>query len=119
MAYYRLYTLDYLDNHIIDVLHFGAASDSAAIIKVRPDISGASRELWNLDRKVMKFASRVFPVAAQEPIDRIDTMITVDRRRRWNPLASHCEIASSVVAAVTLGRSLAAVPVKNQLAESE
>ena len=53
MAYYRVYSLDPRDQHIIDVHHFEADSDTAAISKVGSAILGVPRELWNLGRKVM------------------------------------------------------------------
>jgi hypothetical protein len=56
MDYYRLYSLDVSDAHIIDVSDFQADGDAAAILKVGDPISGVSRELWNLGRKVMDFA---------------------------------------------------------------
>jgi len=56
MLYYRLYYLDIMDAHIIDVRDFRADGDAAAILKVGAPILGVSRELWNLGRKVMDFA---------------------------------------------------------------
>jgi hypothetical protein len=56
MYYYRVYSLDLDDAHIIDVHDFRANDDAAAILKVGPPLSGVSRELWNLGRKVMDFA---------------------------------------------------------------
>jgi len=56
MYYYRLYSLDIDDAHIIDFQDFRADTDSAAILKAGPQINGVSRELWNLGRKVMEFA---------------------------------------------------------------
>ena len=56
MHYYRVYSLDIMDAHIIDVRDFRASGDAAAILKVGPPLSGVSRELWNLGRKVMDFA---------------------------------------------------------------
>ena len=56
MHYYRVYSLDIMDDHIIDVRDFRANGDAAAILKVGPPLSGGSRELWNLGRKVMDFA---------------------------------------------------------------
>ena len=56
MHYYRLYSLDIKDAHIIDVHDFRADTDVAAILKVGPPVVGVSRELWNLGRKVMDFA---------------------------------------------------------------
>jgi hypothetical protein len=55
MFYYRLYSLDIMDAHIIDVLDFRADGDAEAIIKVGSPNSGVSRELWNQGRKVMEF----------------------------------------------------------------
>ena len=56
MYYYRVYSLDPDGCHIIDVQDFRADGDAAAILKVGPPLSGVSRELWNLGRKVMDFA---------------------------------------------------------------
>jgi len=55
MHYYRLYSLDNSDDHIIDVRDFRANGDADAILKVAP-LCGVTRELWNLGRKVMDFA---------------------------------------------------------------
>ncbi len=46
MAYYRLYSLDLCDHHIMDVSDFSADSDPAAMLQVMPDRLGVSRELW-------------------------------------------------------------------------
>ena len=54
MHYYRLYSLDLNDNHIIDVRDFRANSDVAAIAKAGPPQGGVSRELWNRDRRVLE-----------------------------------------------------------------
>lgn len=56
MAYYRVYSLDLMNRHIVDVQHFEANGDAAAISKVEGPASGVSRELWNLGRKVRDFA---------------------------------------------------------------
>jgi len=56
MRYYRLYYLDLMDAHIIDVQDFQANGDTAAILKAGVPVLGVSRELWNLGRKVMDFA---------------------------------------------------------------
>lgn len=55
LAYYRLYSLDTQDRHIIDVRDFSADGDAAAITKVGAPLLGVSRELWNLGRKVLDF----------------------------------------------------------------
>lgn len=55
MHYYRLYSLDIMDAHIIDVHDFRADCDSAAIVKAGAPVLGVSRELWNLGRKVADF----------------------------------------------------------------
>ena len=55
MFYYRLYSLDIMDAHIIDVLDFRADGDAEAIIKAGSPNMGVSRELWNQGRKVMEF----------------------------------------------------------------
>jgi len=54
--YYRLYSLDIRDAHIIDARGFRADGDAAAILKVGALDFGVSRELWTLGRKVMDFA---------------------------------------------------------------
>jgi hypothetical protein len=54
MHYYRLYSLDFDDNHIIDVRDFSANTDVAAIVKAGPPQEGVSRELWNRDRRVLE-----------------------------------------------------------------
>lgn len=56
MAYYRIYSLDREDAHIVDVNDFEAEGDAAAIAKVGTCALGLSRELWNRGRKVMDFA---------------------------------------------------------------
>lgn len=48
MYYYRLYSLDIRDAHIIDVHDFRADSDAAAILRAGAPVLGVSRELWNL-----------------------------------------------------------------------
>jgi hypothetical protein len=55
MFYYRLYSLDLMDAHIIDFLDFRADCDAEAILKVGSPNMGVSRELWNQGRKVMEF----------------------------------------------------------------
>ena len=59
MAYYRVYSLDKDDRHIIDVDHFDADNDIAAMAKIQVNPSGAGRELWTLDRKA-KDVTRAF-----------------------------------------------------------
>lgn len=61
MAYYRLYSLDFRERRFSDVIHFDAECDAAAILTVKPDAFGISRELWNQGRKVMDFARRTAP----------------------------------------------------------
>lgn len=56
MRYYRLYSLDVRDKHIVDMRDFSAEGDAAAIAKVGAPEFGVSRELWNRGRKVMDFA---------------------------------------------------------------
>jgi len=56
LAYYRIYSLDLRNAHIVDVDHFEADGDAAAILKVGAGVIGVSRELWSLGRKVMDFA---------------------------------------------------------------
>ena len=90
MAHYRLYSLDLKNFHIIDALSFIADSDSAAILKVRPDQLGISRELWNLGRKVMDFPPRTPPAAAGEEPNRLGRLIGPGSWR-WNPLGGHCQ----------------------------
>ncbi len=55
MAYYRIYCLD-AKLHIVDVEHFEADGDAAAVLKVESNDSCFIRELWNRDRKVRDFA---------------------------------------------------------------
>lgn len=59
MAYYRIYCLD-ARLHIVDVEHFEADNDAAAVLKVESDESCFVRELWNRDRKVRDFAGPLF-----------------------------------------------------------
>jgi hypothetical protein len=90
MAYYRLYSLDPADSHIVDVSSFVADSDSAAIRKVPRAVPGISRELWNLGRKVMDFGAPA-PIADDDQPNRFDKLIGSGTRWRWNPLQSHCQ----------------------------
>lgn len=55
MLYYRLYSMDRMDAHIVDVHDFRADCDSDAIAKAGAPVLGVSRELWNLGRKVVDF----------------------------------------------------------------
>lgn len=91
MAYYRLYSLDLEEFHIIDVLPFIADSDSTAIRKVRPDDLGIARELWNLGRKVRDFPPRLPRVADRQGPNRLRNLIAPGRGWRWNPLENHCQ----------------------------
>lgn len=54
MNYYRLYSLDLNDNHIIDVRDFRADTDAVAILKAGQPQGGVSRELWNRGRRVLE-----------------------------------------------------------------
>ena len=54
MHYYRLYSLDLNDDHIIDVRDFRANTDVEAIAKAGIPQDGVSRELWNRDRRVLE-----------------------------------------------------------------
>ena len=54
MHYYRLYSLDLNDDHIIDVRDFRANTDADAITKAGLPQHGVSRELWNRDRRVLE-----------------------------------------------------------------
>ena len=83
MAYYRLYSLDPSDHHIIDVSDFNADSDPAAILQVTPDLLGISRELWNQDRKVVDFPPRVKP--SFQVVSSLSSLISSQRGWRWNP----------------------------------
>jgi hypothetical protein len=56
MHYYRLYSLDLNDAHIIGVHDFRADGDAAAILKIPAPLQGITRGLWNLGRKVMDFS---------------------------------------------------------------
>lgn len=95
MAYYRLYSLDLRGRHFIDVFHFTAACDAAAILEVKPDSLGVARELWNQGRKVMDFAARSAPVADRETANRFSNLIGSGDRWRWNPLAGHCQAVAN------------------------
>lgn len=53
MRYYRLYSLNGTNTHIIDVQDFRADGDASAIVKVGAPVVGVTRELWNHGRKVM------------------------------------------------------------------
>ena len=68
MTYYRIYCLD-AKLHIIDVEHFEADGDAAAVLKVESDDSCFVRELWNQDRKVRDFSRP--PPAPIQAEDRI------------------------------------------------
>lgn len=61
MIYYRIYTLDADDEHIIDVNYFHADTDAAAVIEVESRDLRAASELWNQGRKIMSFARRSVP----------------------------------------------------------
>lgn len=78
MSYYRLYSFDLDDSHIIDVSSFEADSDSAAFLQVLPGEPGVARELWNLGRKVLDFAPRTPLVEDGETANRFSA---VDRAR--------------------------------------
>lgn len=91
MAYYRLYSLDLRKKHFTDVFHFSADCDASAILEVRPDSLGVSRELWNKGRKVMDFAPRAAPAAHRETVSRFSNLIESGGRWKWNPLADHCQ----------------------------
>lgn len=66
MAYYRIYCLD-AKLHIVDVEHFEADGDAAAVLKVESNDSCFVRELWNQERKVLEFAGTpLAPPAAQD-----------------------------------------------------
>ncbi len=91
MAYYRLYSLDLEENHIVDVVSFSADSDSAAILKVRPSGLSVARELWNLSRKVMDFPPAAPIASDNEDTNRFTNLIDLGSRWRWNPLESHCQ----------------------------
>jgi len=93
MTYYRLYSLDLADHHIVDVLDFNADSDPAAISQVKPDLLGVSRELWNQDRKVVDFPPRIQP--SSHPVSNLSSLISAPRRWRWNPLDSHCQLVEA------------------------
>ena len=92
MAYYRLYSLDLEDSHIIDVSSFVADSDSSAIREVPRAVPGVSRELWNLGRKVMDFVAPA-PMAPDEEDEpnRFEKLIGSGAQWRWDPLQGHCQ----------------------------
>jgi hypothetical protein len=91
MAYYRLYSLDLEDSHIIDVSSFVADSDSAAILKVRRVGTCVACELWNLGRKVMDFPPRAAIAPDNEEPNRFENLIGPSGRWRWNSLQGHCQ----------------------------
>ncbi|MDP9423360.1 MAG: hypothetical protein M3Q19_11125 [Pseudomonadota bacterium] len=91
MAYYRLYSLDLEESHIIDVHPFIADSDSTAILKVRLDDLGIARELWNLGRKVMDFPPRPRPITDRGEPNQLENLVAPNRGWRWNPLEGHCQ----------------------------
>jgi len=62
MVYYRLYSFDADERHIIDVHHFSAATDALAMLTIMPDQVGIFRELWNQDRKVVDYMSKFKPL---------------------------------------------------------
>ena len=94
MFYYRLYFLDSVDGHFIDVVHFNSKRDQTAIEEVSLEQREVSRELWNRGRKVKDFPA--CPVAALEPggSNRLVDLIAPGGRWRWNPLATHCQIVA-------------------------
>jgi hypothetical protein len=55
MYYYRLYSLDIDDHHIVDVRDFRANGDAAAIVKAGIPLAGETRQLWNQGRRVLEF----------------------------------------------------------------
>lgn len=92
MSYYRLYSLDPSNKHIVDVSDFSANCDSAAILQVGSSMLGVSKELWNQDRKVRDFPSKVRP--ALQVASTLSLLIDSSRRWRWNPLVGHCQLVS-------------------------
>jgi len=54
--YYRLYTLD-SEHHIVDVREIRAAGDLEAINQVGDVNSGAARELWCGERRIVELPS--------------------------------------------------------------
>ena len=51
--YYRVYSLDFDDHHIVDVHDFRANTDAEALVKAGRSEGNVSRELWNRDRMVL------------------------------------------------------------------
>lgn len=90
MAYYRLYSLDLRAKHFTDVVHFDAECDAAAILTVKPDVLGISRELWNQERKVMDFDPRTAPSSHREAARQFSKLLGSVGCLIWNPLNDHC-----------------------------
>ncbi len=94
MAYYRLYSLDLKNHHIIDVFSFDETSDSAAILEVQPGDLGVARELWNLGRKVMDFPPLAPLAPDNDEPNHFEKLIGRGGRWRWNPLRDHCQVVA-------------------------
>jgi hypothetical protein len=94
MAYYRLYSLDPEDSHIVDVASFVADSDSAAIREVPRAVPGMSRELWNLGRKVMDFGAPAPIAPDDDQPNRFDKLIGSGAGWRWDPLQGNCQVVA-------------------------
>lgn len=99
MAYYRLYSLDTANVHIVDAYQFDADCDAAAIRHVTPDASGISRELWSLDRKVVDFAPHKFTTPPRTQW-RLASLVRPGRPWRWNPLGECCQFVTDQPAAL-------------------
>ena len=90
MAYYRLYSLDPLTSHIVDVIDFDADSDASALLQVKAESSGVPRELWSRDRKVKDIA----PKAELAPYrgSSLSMLIAQSQPWRWNSLGGNCQL---------------------------
>lgn len=94
MGYYRLYSLDPADEHIIDVAESHADSDSAAVLQVDPSASGTARELWNLGRKIADFPARNRAISPKKSAANLTRLGEAGRWWRWDPLAAHCQLVA-------------------------
>ena len=92
MAYYRLYSLDESNHHILDVDDFDESCDATAISRVNLDLPGVIGELWNLGRKVSEFPHKVQPPILASTLSRL---VAPARRWRWNPLDKHCQLVGN------------------------
>ncbi len=94
MFYYRLYSLDSISGHFIDVFQFLSECDASAIEQVASEQRAVARELWNCERKVKDFPATPVPCAKLDDSNRLAGLIAAGGRWRWNPLATHCQIVA-------------------------